>query len=521
MYKHIFKFILIAFVTITFTNCDDFLTHEEKGEPSMAVMWRTEADAYDAADGLYFWSTIEGIVGRGMMWYVNVSDDMVTGRSQSDAANLKNFQYGRRDNERNWPVMYQLIKKANDVINNVPDMDISQDVKNKVLGQAYFFRGWAYLWLAPYYGDNGENGGLPIVTEDTPFDEMNQPRAKTVSENYEMIISDMDKAAEMLPYLKDWDESQWGRPHKTAAWAHAAKAALYNAQYDNSYYQKVVDYCDLVIPHHKLLNNYADVFKMEHNFSSEYVYGWTGNEKDGSKLPGVMLENKGWGKYNGWGYFMPTKNLYDAFEPNDERRAVTILAPGDEFTFFGENRVYYSTQSSSGMQFNKYMDPFRPVDAQGTTLNPNGNYMTTRLIIPLVRFSEVLLWKAEALIWQDKNGDEPFNLVRTRAGLDPITGATKADLKLERRLELAAEFTNRHLDLVRWGDAKEAYSKALYGYETVGVTEADDKEAIISKTKVIEVWPARNFDPSINHVFPIPPSVVDASQGVIKQNKGY
>ena len=67
MYKHIFKFILIAFVTITFTNCDDFLTHEEKGEPSMAVMWRTEADAYDAADGLYFWSTIEGIVGRGMM----------------------------------------------------------------------------------------------------------------------------------------------------------------------------------------------------------------------------------------------------------------------------------------------------------------------------------------------------------------------------------------------------------------------------------------------------------------------
>src|SRR5690606_12692685 len=123
MYKHIFKFILIAFVTITFTNCDDFLTFDEKGEPSMAVMWKTEADA----------------------------------------ALLKNFKYGRRDNETNWPVMYQLIKKANDIINNVPDMDISQDVKNKVLGQAYFFRGWAYLWLAPYYGDNGENGGLPIV----------------------------------------------------------------------------------------------------------------------------------------------------------------------------------------------------------------------------------------------------------------------------------------------------------------------------------------------------------------------
>ena len=79
-----------------------------------------------------------------------------------------------------------------------------------------------------------------------------------------------------------------------------------------------------------------------------------------------------------------------------------MLVPGDKFTFLGNERTYYSTESASGMQFNKYMDPFRPADAIGTTVNPNGDNMTTDLSIPLIRFSEVLLWKAEALIWQGK-----------------------------------------------------------------------------------------------------------------------
>lgn len=516
----VIKSLATVALSLSLFSCDSFLTTEEKGEPSLGVMWKTENDAVLAANGLYFWTASEGITGRGMMWYVNCSDDMVTGRNSGDAARIKNFQYGKRDCLDNWPVMYQLIKKANDIIRYVTPMNINEDVKNKVLGQAYFMRGWAYMWIAPYYGDNGTNGGIPIVTENTPLEEIDQPRPKSVSENYKMIISDFDKAASLLPLFKDWDENEWGRPHKTAAWAYAAKAALFNAQYDATYYQKVIDYCDKVIPHHDLLKNYADVFKMSNNWSPEYVWSWTSNELDGSKLPGVMLENKGWGLYNGWGYFMPTKELYDAFEEGDTRRAVTMLVPGDSFTFLGKEKLYYSTQSSSGMQFNKYMDPFRPKDAIGTTVNPNGDNMTTDLSIPLIRFSEVLLWKAEALIWQGKNGDEPLNRVRTRAGLPALTNATKADLKHERRCELAGELSNRHLDLVRWGDAKEVYSHPLHGYVTSGVVEGDDAATIRNKSKVVEIWAARNFDPTINNVFPIPADEISKSKNLV-QNKGY
>jgi len=96
-----------------------------------------------------------------------------------------------------------------------------------------------------------------------------------------------------------------------------------------------------------------------------------------------------------------------------------------------------------------------------------------------------------------------------------ISLLTKADLKNERRCEFALEFgVFRHLDLVRWGDAKTTYAQSLHGYK---VTLADGK---VSKLDVIEVWPARNFDPAKHHVFPIPTREI--AKGVnLKQNLGY
>lgn len=520
MIKHIIKGFTLTALAFSLNSCDDFLSHTQQGEPSQENFWKVEADAISAANGLYFWTATEGITGRGMMWYENCSDDMVTGRPQSGGANIKNFILDNtRDVKANWPIMYQLIKKCNDIIRYVPDMDISEDVKNETLGQAYFLRGWAYFWLSPYYGDNGKNGGIPIVTENTAWEDIDQPRVASVRENYEFCIADFEKAAELLPYFKDLGTSNYGRPHKTAAWAYAAKASLYNAQYDESYFQKTVELCDKVIPNHSLLSNFADVFKVENNFSSEYIWSWTSTEEDGSKLPGVMLENKGWGLYNGWGYFMPTLELYKAFEAGDARREATILKPGDEFTFFGEKRLYYSTESASGMQFRKYMNPFEGKDAIGTTVNPNGDNMTTDLSIPIIRFSEVLLWKAEALIWQGKNGDEPLNLVRVRAGLTPKNNATKEDLKQERRCELAGELYGRHLDLVRWGDAEKTYANPLHGYKTT-IRTNENNQVIIDKIEVIEVWEARKFDPAINHVMPIPIDEISKSKNLI-QNIGY
>lgn len=274
---------------------------------------------------------------------------------------------------------------------------------------------------------------------------------------------------------------------------------------------------------HRLLDHYADVFEIENNWSPEYILSVTSNEIHGSKWPGISFQNAGFGYYNTWGYFQPTLELYNAFEEGDERRAATIVAPGDHVSFIGNDIVWQvnpsSTSSPTGMTLRKYLAPFRDADAIGKTVNPDGNNMTTDLNISLMRYAEILLIKAEALIWKNGEGDsmakELMDDLRERAGLERNSQATKVQLKNERRVEFAFEWgTWRHLDLVRWGDAEATYAQPLHGFKVNLAGGA------ISSLEEIEVWPARQFDPTVHHVFAIPVREIASSEN-LKQNKGY
>ena len=52
---------------------------------------------------------------------------------------------------------------------------ISEDRKNELLAQAYFFRAWSYFFLIKEFGckdgeaEGGGNGGVPLVLE--PYDD--------------------------------------------------------------------------------------------------------------------------------------------------------------------------------------------------------------------------------------------------------------------------------------------------------------------------------------------------------------
>jgi hypothetical protein len=108
----------------------------------------------------------------------------------------------------------------------------------------------------------------------------------------------------------------------------------------------------------------------------------------------------------------------------------------------------------------------------------------------IYRYSDVLLLRAEcALNGAGGDADAYLNEVRERVSLDPITGATMNDVKLERRLELAFEY-DRYFDLVRWGDAAT-------------------------------VLAGQGYDPAKNGLFPVPQSEIDLSGGILTQNPGY
>ncbi|MFC4872605.1 RagB/SusD family nutrient uptake outer membrane protein [Negadavirga shengliensis] len=512
----IYHLLLLTFLSA----CSDTFTElTPLGNVTTGNFWSTSEDAITAANGLYQHWDDDNLFGRGFMYLIAASDDIMQGRTDAAAAAIRNFTANGQEGRMNqiYPRLYTVIQRANNIIAAVPDMDIPQDIKNRVLGEAYFMRAHSYFWLAPRFGDH--RAGIPIVTEEN-MGETFFERPASVVENYRMIESDLKTAAELLPYFTSYSAADLGRAHKDAANAFLAKTYLYWARWDESKWADVVTHCDLVInsPTGRALINtgnpeedFASVFYVDNNFSSEYVFSSVSSNERGQILPGVMLENTGWGLYNGWGTFSPTLELYNAFEPGDHRKKATLLEFGDEFEFLGNTRRYYSGNSWTGIQVKKYMHPFRfPEEVH---LNPNGNYPTTNLNIPLIRFAEILLMKSEALIMQGQNGDAPLNQVRERAGLGSKTNATLDDLKHERRVELAAEYADRHLDLIRWGDAQEAYSKPSTGRNHSNKTDPN------SPYEVYEVWPGRSFNPEIHHVWPIPPNVL-ATSG-INQNQGW
>ncbi|PRD46831.1 RagB/SusD family nutrient uptake outer membrane protein [Sphingobacterium haloxyli] len=490
-----------------------------EGSTTDANYWKSETDAIYAANGLYGHFSDDNMFGRGLFWFVNASDDMVTGRTDAGSAAVRNFTATGSESRINsmYKKFYQIIQRANAILTKVPSMEIGEEIKNRVLGEAHFMRGYAYFYLAQYYGD--QRAGIPIVTEEN-MDELFFDRPAHVQENLAQIQADLLQAADLLPLLTTYSETDLGRANKDAAYAYLAKTNLQWARYDESKWAEVVKYCDMVtnsgsgralIDTDKPEVDFESVFYIENNYSSEYIFSVVSNRTRGSILPAVMFENTGYGLYNGWGYFHPTVELYNAFEDGDYRRSATILEFGDTYTLFGQERKYYSANSQTGFQFNKYMHPFRFPASEH--LNPNGDYPTSDLNIPLVRYADILLMKAEGLIQQGMNGDAEINRVRNRAGLQPITGATMENLKKERRSEFAGEYTDRHSDLVRWGDAAAAYAKPATGRQH---SNRNDPE---SAYEIIEVWPAREFNPSIHHVWPIPPQ--DLSNAKIPQNEGW
>lgn len=168
------------------SGCSDFLEVKKYGA---STVWETQGDIDKAIAALYSFTTndSEGVTGRGIMWFECCSDNLTVGRPQSEAEDIRNFRMAPsngRDVKNNWKIMYEVNAKANNIIKMVPTMNLDEAYKRKATGIAYFFRGFAMLWIAPYYGDNGPNGGIPIILDTTEPADMDMVRWGDAKEVY-------------------------------------------------------------------------------------------------------------------------------------------------------------------------------------------------------------------------------------------------------------------------------------------------------------------------------------------------
>jgi starch-binding outer membrane protein, SusD/RagB family len=121
-----------------------------------------------------------------------------------------------------WAEGYTLIRDVNILIDAVPNLDIQQTEKDKIIGEASFIRAWAYYGLAMRYG------GVPIITSTQEWaGDVNALKVQRSTEKatYDFILSELDVATEKLP-------DSWGgerRATKWVAYALKSRAALYAA----------------------------------------------------------------------------------------------------------------------------------------------------------------------------------------------------------------------------------------------------------------------------------------------------
>lgn len=544
-----------------------WLDTTNEGSPTENNYWKSDADFTSATTSLYYCFSLEETWGRNLFWEQGASDDIffarTRGNSQMNLANLcmdGNTEGSIKDiyNE-----MYTTMAIANNIIYHalkIKEADRSAIVKRS-LGEAYFMRAFSHFMIAYRYGR--ADNGVPYVRYEELTNYESQvndipTQQKTVMDNYKYIIEDFQSAANLLPWFKDYSSDNYGRPTKDAAYGYMVKAYAYWAQHDASQWANIPTLVDKIENEggRGLLDNFADVFTIANNWSKEYIWSVnsSGNNYAGSEFPGIMLENKGWGAYNGWGNFKPTLELFAEYNDQDARRSATILKYGDQFTYFGTNKKYYSSSDNEcGFQFNKYMNPysFGDLNASGvgennSHISTNGDRPTTDLNVPLMRFSELLLFKAEALIMQTKNSEaaDPLNRIANRAkeGIT-YTAPTMMDLMHERRCELAGEYTDRLMDLKRWAaegsdawnlDALAKIKTAKHGLKHVDRSNpSSDLDTTTGTTMtingktyqgVIELanMKAKNYTPGGTYsVLPYEINQVIKSNGKLTQNSGY
>ena len=189
-------------------------------------------------------------------------------------------------------------------------------------------------------------------------------------------------------------------------------------------------------------SNYFDSFSQYHEFTdNEVIFAYDHKEKM------TPAQGNGLCALLGWGFFAPSKSFIKEFEPNDPRLNLTVDV---------EKQLVYKIL--------------------GDLSNKNQGYDDAPSNKVYIRYADVMLWKAEALIETGKVSDaiDIINEVRERArntvGVDGETKAPAGTLPdrdrlgskeqawewliHERRVELGLE-SHRFRDLKRWGIAKE------------------------------------------------------------------
>jgi len=513
------KYIGLTIVSCVIALSGCSLDEETYGKTTSRNFYSTQSEIQEALTGAYLQLRTTWNEYALNFYFVGdcSTDDALKGSTDGDRAEvleLSNFTTSTTNGEvgRRWEILYRLIARCNEVIAHVPGARGDEAVLTRYMNEAKALRAFGYYELVTTFG------GVPLVTVPMkPTDILKTPRA-SADDVWAQIVSDC-KDAEALPAKGEYSAEEQYRVTRGFAKAMLAKTYMFRHDYENA--EKTLNEIVNVDKDYSLLPDYGLNWTPAYENSTESVFEipnklYDKNVATGTNVPHFFTSRDVSG-YQGYGFHVPTTDLYNAFDKDDPRQTYVFTRTGDRYV--GDTEAQDNHQSATGFHDYKMTVPRAEKAGYDVWMIPYN--------IRIIRYSDLLLLYAEALNENGKASEalKYLNEVRERARntnpvdprkdkqayvpvvtaatLPPVTETRQDALREiiwhERRVELAMEGWRRD-DLMRqkrFGEVMRAYAKKY------------------------NVQKGANFKDDRDYLLPIPQGEIDKSNNVLKQNPNY
>lgn len=437
----------------TMASCGDYLDKDpENSVPTESVDFTNLDNLYEPVSGVYAKVRTGGM--HWVIWPLTIvrDDDLWSGRTddQGDLVNFGNYQYMSQFwglNEM-WNQYYGIIKVANGALTSLDSYAANMTTESQLAtyrsycGEVRFLRAYAYYRLVQAFG--------PVtILRDNNQTDLTRSTVNAV-QNY--MLEDLQYAMDNCPKTRPNEDTS----HPGAVTAYSAEMLAAKIYLNRGDYANVETLTDEIINSGKfhLYSDFYELFKIPGKLCDESLFECQCT--DFGNGDGDMVDADQWfvfqgpantGDISGWGFIGYYQSFRDWAKARGEtvRYTTSFLEKGTT-TPSGDYIAGSSNPTQTDCWNGKAYTPSNELTPGRTKYGSNNN-------IRIFRYADVLLMNAEAKVRQGKNGDTPFNLVRTRAKMPELSNVTVDQILDERRMELCGEWGERYNDLVRTGNA--------------------------------------------------------------------